>query len=83
MKSIYQDQLGDQDRCTLVVDGLPAVIAQIGDLEHGSIGIAGRLRQRPFEVGEEGRVVECPFRGFLGVMSKASDSRVENFEHTS
>ena len=61
VKSIDQDQLGQQDGCSLIVDRLPAVMVQIADLQHRSIGIASTLRQRPFKVGEEWRVVESPF----------------------
>jgi hypothetical protein len=61
VKRIYQDQLGDQNRGALVMDGLPAVIAQVGDLKHSIIGIVGSSRQSPFEVSEKGRIVECPF----------------------
>ena len=61
MKSIDQDQLGDQNGGALVMDGLPAVMSQIGDLQHRGIGIVSSSRQRPFEVSEEGRVVKRPF----------------------
>jgi hypothetical protein len=39
VKSIDQDQLGDQDGGSLVMDGLPAIMSQIGDLQHRRVGI--------------------------------------------
>jgi hypothetical protein len=39
VKGIYQDQLRDQNGGALVVDSLPAVVTQIGDLEHRRVRI--------------------------------------------
>lgn len=66
VESVCEHQLGGNDCGTLEVDGLPAFIAQVFDLKHGGICISTSLRQYPFEVGEEGRVVQRPFRGILG-----------------
>jgi hypothetical protein len=61
VKSIYQDKLGDQNRGALVMNSLPGVVTQVSHLKHSTIGIAGSMRQDPFEIGEERRVVKCPF----------------------
>jgi len=65
VKGEYKHKLRDNDCASLEVDRLPAVVAQVLDLEHRRIGIPGELRECPFEVGEKGRIVQCPFRGFL------------------
>lgn len=39
MECINQDQLGDQDGGALVMNCLPAVVAQIGNLKHSIVGI--------------------------------------------
>ena len=39
VKGVYQDQLRDQNGGALVVDSLPAVVTQIGDLEHRRVRI--------------------------------------------
>jgi hypothetical protein len=48
VKSIDQDQLGDQDGGSLVMDGLPAIMSQIGDLQHRKVSEKGRVVKRPF-----------------------------------
>ncbi len=61
LQGVYEQQLGDDDTPSLKVDRLPAVILEVIDLEHGRVDEPGDLGEDPFEVGEEGRVVERPF----------------------
>lgn len=57
-----QDQLGRDNGPPLEVDGLPRIIFQIIELDHGRVDELGDLGHGPLEVGEEGRIVEGPFR---------------------
>lgn len=61
MQGVNQDQLCDNDGCALKVDGLPAIIIEIIDLDHLRVDKPTDLGEEPFEVGKEGRVVESPF----------------------
>lgn len=61
MQGVNQDQLCENDGCALEVDGLPALIVEVVDLDHLWVDELGGLGEDPFEVGEEGRVVESPF----------------------
>jgi len=65
MQCVDQDKLCYDDACTLEVDGLPAVVAKVLDLEHERVGILGDLREEPFEVREVRGVIKCPFGCFL------------------
>lgn len=71
VESIDQDQLGQDDGGALKVDGLPGVVAESLDIQHGPVNEAGKLRQGPLEVGKERRVVESPFRSVLFIPSDA------------
>ena len=61
MQGVNQDQLCDNDGCALEVDGLPALIIEVVDLDHFWVDEPADLGEEPFEVGKEGRVVESPF----------------------
>ena len=61
IQSVRQYTFGGYHACSLEVDRLPAIVAHIVDLEHCRIHKAGHLRERPFEVGKERRVVQSPF----------------------
>jgi len=67
IQRVDQDELGEDDGGALEVDGAPAVIFEVVHLEHLGVDEARELRQEPLEVGEEGRVVQGPFRGALVV----------------
>ena len=41
------------------------MVAKVIDLEHAGVDILSKLGQQPFEIGEEGRVIEGPFRSIL------------------
>lgn len=70
MKSIDQDQFGDDHGGALEVDGLPGVVAKRLDIEQAGLDELGGLRQGPFKVGKKRRVVEGPFRGVLHSISR-------------
>ena len=61
MQGINQDQLCDNDGCALEVDGLPALIIEVVDLDHLWVDKPANLGEEPFEVGKKWRVVESPF----------------------
>ena len=61
MKRVNQHQLSDDNRCSLEVDRLPAIIIQIIYLQHGLVHQTRDLGEGPFEVCEERWIVESPF----------------------
>ena len=61
IQGIDEDELAQDDRCSLEINGLPAIVADILNPQHRHIGETSCLRQEPFEVGEERRIVEGPF----------------------
>lgn len=67
LERVGQQQLRHYNRGSLEVDRLPAIVFEVVDPEHGAIDEARDLGQHPLEVGEEGRVVQRPFRGALDV----------------
>lgn len=67
MERVRQQQLRHDDRGPLEVDRLPAIVVEVVDAQHGAVDEARDLGEDPLEVGEEGRVVEGPFRGALDV----------------
>lgn len=62
LEGIDEDELGDDDGGALEVDGLPAVVVEVIQAHHERIDESGDVGEHPFEIGEEGRVVESPFR---------------------
>lgn len=67
LEGVGEQQLRDDDGGALEVDGLPAVVAEVVDAQHGAVDEAGDVGEDPLEVGEEGRVVEGPLGGALEV----------------
>lgn len=67
MERVRQQQLRHYDRGPLEVHRLPAIVLEVVDAQHGPVDEARDLGQDPLEVGEEGRVVEGPFRRALDV----------------
>lgn len=61
LQSIHQEQLGYNDRESLEVDRLPAIVVEVDYSHHGRVDQSREMGQKPLEVGEEGRVVEGPF----------------------
>lgn len=57
-----QDQLGYNDGSPLKVDGLPAIISEVVYAQHGGVKESRDVGKKPLEIGEEGGVVEGPFR---------------------
>ena len=65
MERIYEDEFGGDDGAALEGDGGPAGIIEVVHDEHVGVDEGCKLREEPFEVGEEGRVIERPRRGVL------------------
>jgi hypothetical protein len=61
MQCIDEHQLSNNDSCALKVDGLPAVVFEVLDVEKCRLDVSRCLGEEPLKVGEEGRVVERPF----------------------
>lgn len=65
MQRDCQDKVDRDDRRPLETDCSPTIIAQTSYLEHGWVDKSCNVREQPFEIGKERRVVEGPFRGVL------------------
>lgn len=61
MQSIYENQLSENDCCSLKIDCLPAVVVQILDVEKSGLKVGSNLRHGPLKVGKKWRIVESPF----------------------
>jgi hypothetical protein len=61
MKSIDQDQFGNDYCGPLKVDSLPAVVLQGLYIEQFSIDIGCDLGHEPLKIGEKRRIVQSPF----------------------
>ena len=62
VECIDQHHLTADDRSALKIDDFPMVIVEIANLKYCGVDIACQLREKPLEVGKEGRVIQCPFR---------------------
>lgn len=60
LQSVYEYKFSHDDCCPLEKDRLPTVISKILDPEHPRIREAGSLREDPFEIRKEWRVIESP-----------------------
>jgi hypothetical protein len=67
MKRIDQDQLRDNNTRSLEVHSLPAIIFQVVNPQHSGIHHLRELGEKPFEIREERRIIQSPFRGLLVV----------------
>jgi hypothetical protein len=67
MKCIHQGQFRDNNTRSLEVHCLPAIIFQIINPQHCRIHHFRELGEEPFEICEERRIIESPFRGMLVV----------------
>ena len=67
VQSEDEHQLSQNDGGALELDRLPAIISKVANLEHAPVKILRRLREQPFEVRKEWRVVQCPLGGLLVV----------------
>lgn len=65
MQRVDQEQLGNDNGPSLKINRLPAVILEVLNAQHGRINQPCDLGENPFEVGEEGRIVQSPFRSPL------------------
>ena len=65
VECIDQHHLTTDDRRALKIDSFPMIIVKIANLKYCGVDIAGQLREKPLEVGKEGRVIESPFRCLL------------------
>ena len=65
MQSVGENKLSKDNGCTLKVHSLPTVVFQSFDIEQRRLDKRRSLRQEPFEVRKEGRIVKGPFRRFL------------------
>lgn len=61
LQCIDQKKLSDDDSGPLEIDGLPSIIAKVVHLQHSWVHQLRNLGEDPFEVGEERRIVKCPF----------------------
>ncbi|KAI6750097.1 hypothetical protein HG531_007362 [Fusarium graminearum] len=67
LKRPDENKLGNDDRSTLEVDGLPAIVVEVVDLHHEGIYETSNVGEYPFEVSEEGRVIQSPFRSLFDI----------------
>lgn len=56
-----ENKFSKDDGRPLKVDGLPTIVIEVADLEHSRVDILRALREQPFKVCEEWRIVESPF----------------------
>ena len=62
VECIDEHHLTADHRSALEIDDFPMIIVEIVDLKDCGVDIACQLREKPLEVGKEGRVIESPFR---------------------
>lgn len=67
LKRPDQNKFRDDNGGALKVNCLPALVVEVVDLDHEGIDEAGDVGHHPFEIGEEGGVIQGPFRGALRV----------------
>ena len=69
MQGVDQDQLRDDNACSLEVDRVPAIMTQIGDFQHRRINELREVGQKPFEGCKKGWIIKGPFGGRLCLSS--------------
>jgi hypothetical protein len=67
LESINEEQLRHNDGGPLKIHGLPGIVVKVIEFQHGRLNQLCYMGENPLEVGEERRIVECPFRCLLVV----------------